>query len=306
MAKERLTIGELARRTGTTVKTLRFYSDEGLLPPAGRSPSGYRLYGEDALVRVDLVRTLREAGLGLDAIKEVLQQETSLADALRLRLAAVEAHIASLQRIGAALRAALRSEPNEDDIRRLCAVTRLSHEERKAVIERFYENVMHGIDVDEEWKREVIAKSMPKFPDPTTPAQLDAWIELVELVSDPTLVANLRRMAQVTIDKVELAAIQHAGQAITEAVQDAVVRGIAPASEEGRAIAERYASAFAEGRKVALSDDVRRDLRARFSVDPRQSRYWELLAVLNDTPETARQLAQGKWISQAVLHHLPA
>ena len=56
---------------GVPVKTLRFYSDEGLLPPAERSRSGYRLYGDEALLRLDLIRTLREAGLGLDSIKKV-------------------------------------------------------------------------------------------------------------------------------------------------------------------------------------------------------------------------------------------
>jgi hypothetical protein len=40
-----LTIGELARLTGLTVKTVRFWSDEGLLPPEGRTRAGYRLYG---------------------------------------------------------------------------------------------------------------------------------------------------------------------------------------------------------------------------------------------------------------------
>jgi hypothetical protein len=61
------------------------------------------------------------------ARKKVLRRETSLADALRLRLAAVEAHVASLQRIGAALPAALRSEPNEDDVRRWITTAVLHH-----------------------------------------------------------------------------------------------------------------------------------------------------------------------------------
>ena len=39
----RLTIGQLARRTGLSVKTIRWYSDQGLVPPAGRTASGYRL-----------------------------------------------------------------------------------------------------------------------------------------------------------------------------------------------------------------------------------------------------------------------
>ena len=44
MVNERITIGALARRSGVPVKTLRFYSDEGLLPPVGRTRSGYRVY----------------------------------------------------------------------------------------------------------------------------------------------------------------------------------------------------------------------------------------------------------------------
>ena len=103
MAEGQLTIGQLSRRTGLPVKTLRFWSDEGLLPPASRSASGYRLYSQEALVRLDLLRTLREAGLGLDAIRKVLRRDMSLADALRLQLAAVEAHAPSLQCVAAAL-----------------------------------------------------------------------------------------------------------------------------------------------------------------------------------------------------------
>src|SRR4029078_9488634 len=109
MKKQTLTIGELSRRTGVPLRTLRFWSDEGLFPPATRSKSGYRLYAEDATIRLDLVRTFRDAGVGLEAIKKVLRDDISLHDALRLQLAAVEAHASSLLRVAAALRAALRT-----------------------------------------------------------------------------------------------------------------------------------------------------------------------------------------------------
>ena len=86
-------IGELSKRTGVPVKTLRYYSDEGLLPPAGRTASRYRVYGEDAVARVDLIRTLRDAGVGLDRIRAVLARERSMGDVLRMQLAVVEAHL---------------------------------------------------------------------------------------------------------------------------------------------------------------------------------------------------------------------
>src|SRR5579875_2887501 len=46
-----MTIGQLAARTGLTVRTLRFYADAGVLPEEGRSESGYRLFGSEAVAR---------------------------------------------------------------------------------------------------------------------------------------------------------------------------------------------------------------------------------------------------------------
>ncbi len=304
MAKERLTIGELSRRTEVAVKTLRFYSDEGLLPPAERSRSGYRLYADEALVRIDLIRTLREADLGLDSIKKVLRRETSLADALRLRLAAVEAHVASLQRIGAALRAALRSEPNEDDVRRLCAVTRLSNEERKAVIENFYERVSEGIPIDEKWKRRMIEASAPKLPDNPTPEQLDAWIELAEIVSDPEFVENLRDSAKEVWGKFDITVMRRAGDEVAAAAKEAIARSVAAESEEARQIVERYGAALAAAKGGTFDERSRHGMRERFEQhDPRAARYWELVALMNGTPSVASIVKEWNWIKRAVLKH---
>jgi DNA-binding transcriptional MerR regulator len=48
-------IGDLARWSGLTVKAIRFYFDCGIVPPTDRSAAGYRLYGIDAVARLDLV-----------------------------------------------------------------------------------------------------------------------------------------------------------------------------------------------------------------------------------------------------------
>lgn len=85
------------------------------------------MYAEEAVLRLDLVRTLRDAGVGIG------DPRARAVAGLR----AVEGHVAVQQLVAAAPRAALRSEPNEDD-RRICAVTRLTAEERRSVIERFH------------------------------------------------------------------------------------------------------------------------------------------------------------------------
>jgi DNA-binding transcriptional MerR regulator len=75
-----VTIGELSARTGVPVRTLRFYVDVGVLPLAGRTESGYRIFGADAVARARLVRTLRELGVGLTDVKRVLAGQASLED----------------------------------------------------------------------------------------------------------------------------------------------------------------------------------------------------------------------------------
>ena len=65
-------IGELAKRTGTSVKTIRYYDRVGVLRPQERSEAGYRLYGEDALGRYRLVRAAQAVGLSLCEIRQVI------------------------------------------------------------------------------------------------------------------------------------------------------------------------------------------------------------------------------------------
>jgi DNA-binding transcriptional MerR regulator len=84
------TIGELARRCGLTVRTVRFYADAGLLRP-GRTESGYRLFDDRDVLALDLIRVLREAGASLEAIRAVLVGAADLGEVLDMRLAAMDA-----------------------------------------------------------------------------------------------------------------------------------------------------------------------------------------------------------------------
>ncbi len=66
-------IGELAREAGTTVKTIRFYEDAGLLPAAPRTESGYRIYGTDDVDRLGFIRKAKRLSMSLEEIRGVLQ-----------------------------------------------------------------------------------------------------------------------------------------------------------------------------------------------------------------------------------------
>jgi DNA-binding transcriptional MerR regulator len=107
-----LKVGELARRTGLTVRALHHYDSIGLLHPSGRSDSGYRLYSRDDVARLHCIQTLRRMGLSLADVAQlldgsavtlpailsrqigVLDQEIAQAQALRERLSAMQSILA--------------------------------------------------------------------------------------------------------------------------------------------------------------------------------------------------------------------
>src|SRR6476661_9836685 len=85
------TIGALARRSGVPVKTIRYYSDEELLPPARITEAGYRLYREADLNRLATIRTLKAAGFDLATIRRLLAGELDATRAIRLQVDALRA-----------------------------------------------------------------------------------------------------------------------------------------------------------------------------------------------------------------------
>ena len=67
-----LTVSKLADQVGTSADTVRYYERIGLLPEAERSPSGYRLYGDEAVERLRFIKRAQRFGLRLEAIAELL------------------------------------------------------------------------------------------------------------------------------------------------------------------------------------------------------------------------------------------
>ena len=102
-----MTIGEAARRSGFTIKALRFYDRRGLLPPTGRSAGGYRVYGEPDLERLEFIRQAKALGLTLDAVRELVvavrDENGTTRDRIRTmlqeRIAHVTRQIATLTRL---------------------------------------------------------------------------------------------------------------------------------------------------------------------------------------------------------------
>ncbi|MCU1512857.1 MAG: MerR family transcriptional regulator [Arthrobacter sp.] len=75
-------VQQIARLAGTTSRTLRHYDDIGLLKPSRTGDNGYRYYDQDALVRLQRILLLRELGLGLPAVADVIGHESDAEKAL--------------------------------------------------------------------------------------------------------------------------------------------------------------------------------------------------------------------------------
>ena len=80
-------IQQIAKIAGTTSRTLRHYGEIGLLPASSIGRNGYRHYDQSALVRLQRILLLRELGLGLPQIADVLGREETEAHALETHLA---------------------------------------------------------------------------------------------------------------------------------------------------------------------------------------------------------------------------
>ncbi|ABW26587.1 MerR family transcriptional regulator [Acaryochloris marina] len=96
-------VGELAQQTGVSVRTLHHYDKIGLLSPSRRTEAGYRLYGDDDIIRLQQIVSLRQLGFSLAQIQDCLNQnEFSPHDVVQLHLSKLKEHI-ELQQLYARL-----------------------------------------------------------------------------------------------------------------------------------------------------------------------------------------------------------
>ncbi|HEV8669554.1 MAG TPA: MerR family transcriptional regulator [Candidatus Limnocylindria bacterium] len=117
-----MTIGEVARRTGVSIKALRFYDELGILAVEGRSDANYRLFSDDVLECLAHIRALQAAGLTLRQVQAVARAQRERRDVRPLvraayadALARVDGEIADLRAKSERLRRLLANDDRSDD-----------------------------------------------------------------------------------------------------------------------------------------------------------------------------------------------
>ncbi|WCE01924.1 MerR family transcriptional regulator [Streptomyces sp. HUAS 31] len=298
-------IGELARRTGLTVKTIRFYSDRGIVAPTDRSPAGYRLYDIHAVARLDLVRTLRDLGVDLPTIRRVVNRELSLPEVAATHAEALAVQIRVLRQRHVVLTAVAERGLTAEETDLMHKLAQLSEDERVRLIGDFLDAAFGSLDTHPAWAG--VRRSMtPEIPDSPEAEQIRAWAEWAELAADPDFRAGVRRMAE------DHAAEQaqgdttgprrNLGAVVRDRVGPALAAGIAPASPQADSIVVALAAHCAHALGRPDDAELRRLLLARLESvsDPRWDRYLQLLAVINGWPAPETLVPAFNWSIEAV------
>jgi DNA-binding transcriptional MerR regulator len=294
------TIGELAKATGLTVRTIRYWSDEGVLTPVTRSAGGYRLYDAESFARLELIRTLRELGLGLGHVRQVLSGERTVAEVAETHVAALDAQILpqrgdpQLKVTRAVLSTVARRGSNAEEMTLMNRLARLSAAERQRIVDDFVEEIFEGLDTADPWIRERTRTLGVALPDDPGPEQVDAWVELAELLQDPDFRAAMRRMIEFNAadrgPDTPAGASQWFFRRLVDVVGAARERGVAPEAPEADGV---LTEVFGEGtdraavlRRIDLGNEV--------------ARYRELVNIIKGAPAPPQYQEEFGWVVAAL------
>ncbi|MFI8823431.1 MerR family transcriptional regulator [Streptomyces sp. NPDC053431] len=288
----RWSIGELAERAGVTVKTVRFYSDRGLLPEAGRSGGGHRRYGPEALDRLRLIRSLRTLDLPVSDVGRVLDEDDALEDVVARRLSEVSGRLTALRWREASLRL-LRDCPPEQRAERLRLLGDVSLPPDTTALARFWRRTL-PVRLPAALAATVVDAAVPQPPADPTPAQVLIFARLHALV------------ARAAPPVVHLADLEHRPALLYPGLGEAYDLA-APAVRAGRAPAggealDRFVAAYADALGARDTRAFRRGL-ARLmvtSADPLIGRYWQLAGELADEQDGPTPGAAHGWLCAAL------
>ncbi|GAA0594447.1 MerR family transcriptional regulator [Streptomyces crystallinus] len=272
-------IGEVAEHAGVTVKTVRFYSDRGLLPEAARSSGGHRRYGEAALERLRLIHSLRALDLPLPEVQRILEEDDgtggqALEAAVAGRLRELGENIRALRWREAALRLVQECAPQEraDRLRLLGAVAAPPSTDPLVRFWRAWLPPRMAAGA----RSAFLEVAVPAPPDDPAPGQVLAFARLNAFVTRPCVAGAPCQPAAHTASPDFRPEVLYSGLAEAYELAGAQLRwGRAPRAGEAL---DCFVEAYAASRGTRDTPGFRRMLGGWLTTDPRIDRYWELVA----------------------------
>ncbi|MER5639209.1 MerR family transcriptional regulator [Kitasatospora sp. NPDC002227] len=279
LSEDLWSIGELAERAGATVKTVRYYSDRGLLPEAGRSSGGHRRYGPEALERLRLIRSLRTLDLPVPDVERVLDQEHALTDVIAGQLRELGSQLTALRWREAALRL-LQDCPPEERAERLRLVGAVTSPPSTDAVARFWRLVL-PVRLPARLVSSIIDAAVPALPADPAPDQVLAFARLHALTSGAR--PDLCRPGSARPEEGPRPAVLYDG--LAEAYALAATDLTADRSPGTGDALDCFVAAHAASHGTRDTAAFRHRLSTVLTqaADPVMSRYWHLVAALDPT-----------------------
>ncbi len=188
-------IGEAASLIGSTIKTVRYYDEVGLVKPVGYTEGGHRLYSGKDLWRLELITTLRYLDFSIDEIRQMISGELSVDKALDWQIDSLEAQVSTLTNMIKILREAKQHQGDSlRYIHQLVNERTTSSEKRKQFISEKVETTRVLEGIPEDWRNSLLYffdKYIVKQVKPSA-KQAGAWDELQELINDPQFIEDIK------------------------------------------------------------------------------------------------------------------
>jgi DNA-binding transcriptional MerR regulator len=302
-------IGELANLSGLPIKTIRFYSDIGVLPPTGTTESRHRLYTDHERAQLETIRSLREVGMDLETIKQLLHGTSTPVEALRLQLEAVELNLRSLRRQRTLLKTALDRDGAEAMVFLQAARSHsaLSAGERQHFLNTHIDQLFSGVSADPEWLERIWRSDLLELPEQLNEAQFEAWLELAALVTDPGFTEHYNRVGREFWGQIGSAKARSTfAQALNshnKATVQAITSGWKPHLQKSQRLIQQYLEIHAKAFKARTSRAFALRLLKTIeqNTDPRGERFWELVALIKGFPKpTVSMRTMHDWRVQAL------
>jgi DNA-binding transcriptional MerR regulator len=315
-------IGEVARRTGLSVSAIRFYSDQGIVVPAEVTAAGHRLYDVHAIARLEFVSTLRELDAGLDDVRRLLDGRMTLTELATAHLSRLDDQARRIRSRRAVLRTIARQHTEADQVILMHKLVGMSDEERDRLFDDFWNEISEGLEVSPEFLG-LMRNGRLVLPDEPSTEQLEAWIELANLLQDADFRSEVKKALRETFSgpaaammtSAEMVGVFERGSAILVRAQEAQQAGEPADSPLGREIAGLHAAHMGEITEIPDSREYREKLaadvlgiermylesieEAATSTDP-YTRYQSLVATIDGTAKESAEFMPFAWLSAAL------
>ena len=194
---EKFSIGQVAKITGSSVPTVRYYDEIGLLTPAEISPGGHRLYTAEEIWRLKLILTLRYLNFGIDEIQKMISGDIPVEMAIEWQMEALDMQMRTLDRMKSVLLQTKQNKGATDSLSYMYelveSISANTLEREKFILEKMFLSV-YPEQFPFEWREIFLLgyKVSSLLEGKLSAAQTAAIDELEEMFNDPQIVQEMK------------------------------------------------------------------------------------------------------------------